>query len=173
MDRDIFKYNNGFTGSFLPLGILLVIYFFCRLFFQQLTIMKVGFIFPTGVIVEMFYGAGEFINNEWLFGIENTQFVLGESCSGTTFFSLLFAYIVYRIKTQSIAYVWLFLSYPIAIIANAMRVLSSIYAHNFLSNFNAFNFLEEAHVATGVIAFLCSFLIVAYFIESPKTKLQH
>lgn len=168
MNHGDLKYNNSSMNRFIPLGILLFAYFLCRLFFQQFAIMKVGFIFPTGVIVELFYGAGQFVNKEWLFGIENIQFVLGESCSGTTFFSLLFAYIIYRIKTQNIPYFWLFLAYPIAIIANAMRVLSSIYAHNFLSAFNVSTVLDEAHVITGVVAFLCSFLIVAYIIENPN-----
>ena len=164
------KSENSATDRFSPLVILLITYFLCRLLFQQFTIMKVGFIFPTGIIVEIFYGTGEFINKEWLFGIEQTRFVLGESCSGTTFFSLLFAYILYRIKTQNIPYFWLFLIYPVAIIANAMRVLSSIYAHNTLSAFNVSKFSNEAHVITGAIAFLCVFLIIAYIVENPNNE---
>ena len=164
------KSEDSATDRFSPLVILLITYFLCRLLFQQFTFMKIGFIFPTGIIVEIFYGTGEFINKEWLFGIEHTQFVLDESCSGTTFFSLLFAYILYRIKTQSIPFFWLFLTYPIAVIANAMRVLSSIYAHNTLSAFNVSKFSNEAHVITGAIAFLCVFLIIAYIVENPNNQ---
>lgn len=152
---------------------LFIVYFLCRLFFQQITIAKIGFIFPTGVIVEMFYGAGEFIKKEWLFRIEHTQFVLGESCSGTTFFSLLIAYIAYRIKTHKTPLIWLLLAYPIAIIANAMRVLSSIYAYNISAILNVSSFRDEVHVITGSIAFLCGFLFVAYIIEKPKHRLRH
>ena len=170
MANDPFKYDRNFMHRLISLGILLCVYFLCRLFFQQLTIMKVGFIFPTGVIVEMFYGAGEFVRGEWLFGIESTQFVIGESCSGTTFFSLLIAYIAYRIRTHKTSYFWLILAYPVAIVANAMRVLSSIYAHNILPTLNAMDFRDEVHVVTGAIAFLCSFLLIAYIIEKPQPE---
>jgi len=135
--------------------------------------MKTGFIFPTGLIVELFYGVGEYIGREWLFGIENTQFVLGESCSGTTFFSLLIAYIAFRIKTHQTSIIWFLLAYPIALIANAMRVLSSIYAHNTLALLNGHEFSDHVHVITGAVAFLCSFLLVAYTIEKPNRRLQY
>ena len=135
--------------------------------------MKTGFIFPTGLIVELFYGAGEYIGREWLFGIENTQFVLGDSCSGTTFCSLLIAYIAFRIKTHKTSIIWFLLAYPIALIANTMRVLSSIYAHSTLALLNGHEFSDHVHVITGAVAFLCSFLLVAYIIEKPNRRLQY
>ncbi len=159
--------------AILPFVILLSVYFLCRLVFQQLSVIKTGFIFPTGLLVEMFYGTGDYTTGEWLFNREQTRFVLGESCSGTTFFSLLLAYIAFRINTHRTSLLWLAYAYPITLIANAMRVLSSNYAHNVLGHFGAGRFADHAHVMTGAVAFLCSFLIVAYVIERPKTGLQY
>ncbi|MCP4333595.1 MAG: hypothetical protein GY785_13140 [Gammaproteobacteria bacterium] len=153
--------------------ILLFVYFLCRLFFQQLVVAKTAFIFPTGVLVGWFYGGGEYINREWLFGINETRFILGETCSGTTFFSLLVAYIVYRIKAHASSCIWLIWAYPIAIAANAMRVLSSIYAHNILTIFNTQAITDEVHVVTGATAFLFCFLLVAYFIEAADARSEH
>ena len=149
---------------------LCMVYFLCRLFFQQLSYMKLGFIYPTGVIVEWFYGMGEYINGEWLFGINQTQFVLGESCSGTTFFSLLIAYIALHISTHQTALIWLVLAFPITILANSMRVLSSIYAHNISTLLNIEMYRDEIHVVAGAIAFLSSLLIIAFLIEKPQMR---
>jgi len=155
-------------AKFFPFVILLSVYFLCRLFFQQLPMMKTAFIFPTGLIVDSFYGAGGYSAGEWLFNSEQTLFVLGESCSGTTFFSLLAAYIAFRIATHQTSWLWLVYAYPLTLMANSMRVLSSIYAHNSLVVFNAGQFAGPIHVFTGVVAFLCSFLFIAYIIERQK-----
>jgi len=153
-----------------PLLLLLLAYFLCRLFFQQFEIAKTAFIFPTGLFVEMFYGAGEYVGREWLFSIDRTQFVLGESCSGTTFFSLLAAYVVFRMKTHGTSFVWLLLAYPLALVANTMRVLSSIYAHETLALFDGHALDVYVHVVVGAMAFLCSFLMIAYVIERPNVR---
>lgn len=168
-NRSVFNqfFSNPRYSSYL---VLLLVYFLCRLFFQQLTSMKIGFIYPTGILVNLFYGIGEYINGEWLFNFVQTQFVLNESCSGTTFFSLLVAYIAFRMKTKSISFVWLVLVYPITLLANAMRVMSSIYAHNTTAFLNMSSIDTYVHVITGTIAFLCSFLCIAYLIEKPSNK---
>jgi exosortase/archaeosortase family protein len=168
-----FARHNEYFQRWLPLLILFAVYFFGRLFFQQLTLMKTAFIYPTGLIVESFYGAGNYTNKEWLFGFKGTQFILGESCSGTTFFSLLIAYICFRTLTHKTPLIWLAFAYPIAIFANAMRVLSSIYAHNGLATFNGLHLSSQLHVFTGAITFLCCFLVIAYFIEKPKGSFQY
>lgn len=167
--------SNRFSRNprILPYVILLLVYFFCRILFQQFTVLKAAFIYPAGLVVELFYGYGNYIDQEWLFIIGQTQFVFGESCSGTTFFSLLVAYIAFRMMTHRTSFVWLLLCYPIALAANAMRVLSSINAHSALALFNAAEFADHAHVVTGSIAFLCSFLLIAYIIEKPKSRLQN
>ncbi|MFQ3244261.1 MAG: exosortase/archaeosortase family protein [Arenicella sp.] len=151
----------------LPLFALLITYFLLRVLFKQYIEAKTWFIYPSGVVVNWFKGSGEYLNYEWVFGIQSTRFVLGEPCSGTTFFSLLIAYIVYRILTHRASLMWLLLAYPIAIAANSMRVLSSISAHNSLAYLNALKFTSEVHVITGTIAFSVSFLLVAYLIERP------
>lgn len=170
--KRLYRHTEYFQ-RWLPQLTLLAVYFFGRLFFQQLTVMKTAFIYPTGLLVESFYGAGSYVNKEWLFGFNGTQFILGESCSGTTFFSLLIAYISFRALTHKTSLVWLALAYPIVIIANTMRVLSSIYAHNGLVSFDGLHFSSQVHVFTGAITFLCCFLIIAYFIEKPASKLQY
>ena len=157
----------------LAIAALFFSYFICRVFFQQLTVAKSAFIFPTGIIVEWFYDAGSYIGGEWIYEIGSTQFILGESCSGTTFFSLLVAYFIYRSLTLNSSYVWLLLAYPITIFANAMRVLSSISAHNLLAVLDASAYRDEVHAITGAIAFLTCFLLVAMFIESnPRTAIK-
>lgn len=152
---------------FLPVFALLLTYFLLRVFFKQYVVAKTWFIYPSGVIVNWFNGSGEYLSQEWVFGIQSTRFVLGEPCSGTTFFSLLLAYIVYRTLTHRTPLIWLLLAYPIAIAANSMRVLSSITAHNTLAYLNALTVTSEVHVITGTIAFSISFLLVAYLIERP------
>jgi len=151
-----------------PLLVLLLTYFLLRLFFQQLVMAKSWFIYPSGLVVNLFHGAGEYLNHEWLFAINRTNYILGEPCSGTTFFSLLLAYLVYRHITHKASLVWLPLAYPIAIFANAMRVLSSMHAHDSLTHINATALGSELHVAMGVIAFCSSFLVVAYLVEKPQ-----
>lgn len=149
------------------LGVLLCVYFLCRLIFQQFPVVKTAFIFPTGWIVQAFHGAGRFVDGQWFFDIHRTMFVLGESCSGTTFFSLLVAYICFRIRTKSTSSIWLLWAYPVSIVANAIRVQSSMFAHNTLTLISASDFSDQMHVATGTVTFLCSFLCFVYIIERP------
>ncbi len=170
--------NRFFRGSggyhrWLPIFTLLLVYFLSRFLFQQLTVLKSAFIYPTGLIVEFFYGAGNYIQREWLFEFNGTQFVLGESCSGTTFFGLLIAYICFRVLTHKTSMIWLAFAYPLAIFANAMRVLSSIYAHNGLATIDGLHISSQVHVFTGAITFLCCFLVIAYYIEKPESRFQY
>lgn len=121
----------------------------------------------------MFYGFGEYSEGAWLFYAGKTRFVLAESCSGTTFFSLLVAYIAFRIKTHGIALLWLVYAYPITLLANAFRVISSIPAHNLLAHYQFDAISNEIHVVAGVSAFLLCYLPVAYLIERSTKDLQH
>ncbi|WP_113953143.1 hypothetical protein [Arenicella xantha] len=152
----------------LPLSALLLTYFLLRLFFQQYVAAKSWFIFPSGMVVNWFNGTGIYIHSEWVFNVDGTRFVLGAPCSGTTFFSLLSAYVVYRLLTHKISVSWLLLVYPIAIAVNSMRVLSSIPAHNALVHLNLTSLSTNVHVITGTVTFATCFLLLAYLIEKTN-----
>lgn len=157
----------------IQIAVLLLVYFLGRLVFQQFPELKILFIYPTGLLVDLFYNFGYFTGSEWIFGINQTRFVIDASCSGTTFFSLLGAYFAFRILTHKIPLFWLASLLPIVLIANSMRVLSSIYAHELGAFFNMQQHSDIIHVATGSITFALVFLIIALFIEKPKGILQH
>lgn len=157
----------------MPMATLLLCYLFLRLFFQQVAMAKIGFIYSSGVLVNWFYGLGHYVNGEWFFGIGSTQFILGASCSGTTFFSLLVAYLAYRRLTHQTSTLWLLMAFPIAILANAMRVLSSIFAHLCLAKLDQLTFTSEVHTATGSITFFMCFIAVAYFVEKNQVSSYH
>ncbi|MEJ2445721.1 MAG: archaeosortase/exosortase family protein, partial [Exilibacterium sp.] len=142
-----------------------------RLVFQQLPFVKVIFIYPTGFLTNAFYGTGFYLNSEWVYFLDNTKFVLGESCSGTTFFSILVAYLIYAKIAYNISLLWLLFAYPITLISNSMRVLSSIYAHNVLASLKAQSYGDYIHVMTGTVTFLSCLLLIAVLIE--KTRKVH
>lgn len=148
---------------------LLFAYFILRILFQQLPEAKTLFIYPTGLIVDVFYGTGRYIQPEWIYFMGKTQFILGDTCSGTTFFSLLFSYLIYRILTLKVSWLWLAAAFPVTLIANSMRVLSSMHAHNFLTVLGLEQHGDSVHAITGTATFLTCFLIMTYFIEKGKS----
>ncbi len=152
----------------LPVVTLLVVYFLCRLLFQQLPMLKSVFIYPTGLIVKAFYGSGKYMDAEWTYFLGNTQFTLGETCSGTTFFSLLFAFLVFKAFTCKTPAIWLLFVYPIVLLVNTMRVLCSIHIHVYLTGIGAQAYSDYVHVMTGTTTFLSCFLLIAYFIEKGR-----
>lgn len=155
--------------AIIGLLVLLGSYFVVRLIFQQLTELKTLFIYSTGYVVHLFHGVGSYINSEWLFVLNQTQFVLNASCSGTTFFSLLVSYLLYRKYSVGLSNTWLWLAFPITIAANTMRVLSAMHIHNLSAQFGWQQFDADLHVATGTVAFLISFLLVTYCIERQRS----
>ena len=155
----------------IHIAALLLSYLGARTVFQQLPELKSLFIYPTGVIVNSFYATGSHINSEWVYIFNQTKFVLGESCSGTTFFSLLISYLIYSRLKNNTPLFWLALTYPITLVANTMRVLSSIYAHQFLAHINAENYSDSIHVVTGTVTFLSCLLLVALLIEKSGNTL--
>jgi exosortase K len=141
--------------------------------FQQIPILKSLFIYPTGVLVNAFYGIGAYTGSEWVYNFNQTRFVLGESCSGTTFFCLLSAYLIYSIIVHKTSLAWLLLTYPITLTANTMRVLSSIYAHRFLVYANAEDYGDAVHVIMGSTTFVSCLLLVALLIGRTRKNLSH
>jgi exosortase K len=148
---------------------LLFAYFILRILFQRLPEAKTLFIYPTGLIVDVFYGTGSYIQPEWIYFMGKTQFILGDTCSGTTFFSLLFSYLIYRILTLKVSWFWLAAAFPVTLIANGMRVLSSMHAHNYLTALGLDQYGDSVHAITGTATFLTCFLIMTYFIEKGKS----
>lgn len=151
---------------------LIVSYFCLRLLFQQIALLKLGFIFPTGSLVNGFYQSGLFDGRAWQFYLDRTHFTLAESCSGTTFFSLLAAYFVYQQRQLFPESGWprlmlrsLLLAYPVAIIANAIRVVSSIEAHRLLVTIDQISVTDQVHTLVGSMVFLAVFLLCAIGID--------
>lgn len=155
-------------SKIFSLSALLLVYFLFRLIFQQFPYIKSIFIYPTGLLTNAFYGTGYYLNSEWVYFLGNTQFVLGESCSGTTFFSVLFAYLIYTKIEYKTPIVWLLLAYPVTLIGNSMRVLSSIYAHTALARIDAQRFADHIHVVTGTVTFLSCLLLIVLLIEKTR-----
>lgn len=153
------------TNAFFPQSLLLLAYLLLRTLFQQIPDLKTLFIYPTGVLVSVFFGTGEYTGSEWIYLFDQTQFVLGDSCSGTTFFSLLCAYLIYAKARYKTPLTWLWLAYPATVLANTMRVLSSIYASGMLTQLNAEAYGDAIHTITGTVTFLSCLLATALFIE--------
>jgi len=152
-----------------PYSVLLLSYLGLRLIFQQLTMLKLGFIYPTGLLVSGFYDAGVFSGQGWSFFIGSTEFVLSESCSGTTFFCLLMAFMCFRVQTKTASYWWLLAVYPIAILANTIRVVSSMEAHRFLVLVNQADITDPVHTLVGSMVFLAVFLLVSIILDWRKS----
>ena len=166
---DFFKL--GKLSSYLkqyPYFVLFLIYLLLRFTFQQLTLLKQAFIYPTGKIIDSLYFSGEYIHGEWIYYLINTKFILGESCSGTTFFSLITAYLTFLIVKENISKKWLILTFPITILANTIRVISSMYAHQFTVSIKQAHLSDLVHVAVGVITFLCCFMSIIFIIQYKK-----
>lgn len=160
-------------GQLIPVIFLLSTYLVIRIVFQQVSTLKLVFIYPTGVLIKSFFGNGQYINQEWHLVLNQTQFVLGESCSGTTFFSLLCAYLTYLILKRRASLVWLLLAYPITLIANAMRVTSSIYIHNILNEADVSGYHEAVHIFTGTATFFSCLLLTSLLIDKTGIQFTH
>ncbi|WP_185231052.1 archaeosortase/exosortase family protein [Teredinibacter franksiae] len=144
---------------------LLAVYLGFRLFFKFIPDAKLAFIYPSGVFVNAFLSGGEYSMGEWLFGGDSkTVYILGESCSGTTFFSMLFAYMTYSV-VKGYRWWWLLLVYPLSLMANTIRVISSIYAHQLIKGSAISIYAEYVHIACGVAAFLVTFILVVYILD--------
>lgn len=151
--------------QWLPISGLLLCYLLLRLLFRYLPELKTLFIYPTGLLTNAFYHTGDYIAKEWIYTLGNTRFVLGESCSGTTFFSLVGAYLVYNALRTPKPRVYFLAVYPLTVIANSMRVLSSIYAQNLALHAGIEHLSPVIHVVTGTITFLSAFLAFALLID--------
>lgn len=164
-------------AAIMPMVTLLAVYFLCRLLFQRFAELKTAFIYPTGYLLHLFYDAGEYARHEWHFVVDGTRFIVGDVCSGTTFFCLLLAYVCCRLHTRTAHWAWLLPLYPVAITANAMRVQSSFYTYQALSFTGYQGFNEFVHVVTGTVTFLCCFLVLAFWVEGApamwRRRLEH
>lgn len=160
-------------AGFDPIALagLFAVYGAWRLFFQQVVTAKVAFIYPTGLLLQPYVGAGAFTDGQWEFLLSGTWFVINEQCSGTTFFSLLFAYICYLRFSGATSQIipWLLAAYPIAVIANVMRVQCAILIHEMTGGTVLSALQESLHVIVGVFAFLFCFLATAWAIDAVHT----
>lgn len=156
----------------LGIGVLLLAYLLCRVAFAQLPVLKQLFIWPSGQILSALYGAGEYTGDQWRFVFGSVSYLLDASCSGTTFFSLLLAYLCFRVYTHRINPLWLVAAYPIALIANVMRVHCAIFLDQWLRWADQLAFSQFVHVLAGVVAFLCCFVVVAWCVERPTLRLN-
>lgn len=156
----------------IPYIALLLCYLLFRLIFRFIPEAKLAFIYPSGVLVQSFFTSGSYHVDEWQFLFGETLFILGESCSGTTFFSMLIAYVIYSMFRGD-SWLWLLAVYPVTLIANTIRVISSIYAHNLATISGVAGFDEYIHIICGVSAFLVSFIIMVYLMDYFKRDHAH
>ena len=149
----------------LPIVLLLSSYFGLRVLFKYWEASKQAFIYPTGYLVNCFYGQGSYTGNQWQLAIGNTPFTLSSQCSGTTFFSLLVAFIIFKAAQQPRWWAYLLLAYPITLIANTTRVTSLMFTHKTLAHINAIQYDEIAHIIVGTVTFLSFFLMCILIFE--------
>lgn len=151
--------------SILPIIMLLSSYLGLRVLFKYWEASKQAFIYPTGYLVNVFYGHGGYTGREWQLTIGNTPFTLSSQCSGTTFFSLLVAFILFKAAQQPRWWAYLLLAYPITLIANTARVTSLMFTHKTLACIGASQLDEVAHILVGTVTFLSFFLICIFVFE--------
>ncbi len=165
------------TGRYLiAIATMFVTFALLRLLFREVDELKLAFIYPTGWLVHSFLSSGVFALGEWHFSLvstlagstHGTRFILGESCSGTTFFCLLCAFFALRRATHGISGWWLIAAWPITLVANAIRVLSAIYLHKGLAIVGLEVWQASAHVITGTLTFLTLLLVVSWWVERPR-----
>ena len=154
--------------GFKDLAVLLTAYFCLRVLFVSIPVLKTWlFIQPAGGLVALFWGAGLFDGTAWIYEAGHFQVVLNASCSGTTFFSILAAYTLMKYLSGDISAWWLFASYPIALSANASRVLSSIYVYGYSPAWFSPNTHEALHIVVGVVIFALTLIALSLVWEFP------
>ena len=144
---------------------MLLTYVVLRVLFREFSELKDVFIYPVGWLVAQFLGSGQPVQGDWWFTLGTTRFVLNESCSGTTFFSLLCGYFVLRLQTHRCSPWWLVATYPLVLLANTVRVLSATYVHVLLAGQSLPLLQDSAHVITGTVTFLGLLIAVALYVE--------
>ena len=153
-----------------PLLWLLVTYALLRILFYQWPQIKAAFIYPTGLLVNLMGFAGEYAFDEWSYRFQTVRFTLGELCSGTTFFCLVMAFLVYQWRSQRVSPIWFVVAYPLTIVANAIRVGSSMILYLLLDSMQLSYLNEPFHLACGVVTFLTALLALAYLIETGRRR---
>ncbi|CAK0779717.1 membrane hypothetical protein [Gammaproteobacteria bacterium] len=149
-------------------SVLVGIYLVLRaLFYVFPTLKTLFFIYPVGGLVSAFLGMGDFGHGEWLFMVGTTRVTLGGLCSGTTFFSLLMAYLGMRYQSGGLSAGWLVAGYPLALLTNASRVVCSIqvYAHG--GRLMPLAMQEHIHEAIGVVVFATTLIMLTLILERP------
>ena len=164
-------FSGSLTGtrtSFSALIWLLAVYFLFRVLFSQWPDLKEAFIYPTGILVNLSGLSGEYAQGEWRYQFQTVRFILGELCSGTTFFSLVTAYLIYQWRLRYIGLSWLALAYPVTILANAIRVTASMILYLLLDSMQLTDLNEPLHIVCGVVTFLTTLLALAYLIDITR-----
>lgn len=157
----------------LPILALLTSYLGLRVVFHQWEATKQCFVYPVGYLVKLFYGQGVYTGLEWRFSVGEVPFTLSTQCSGTTFFSLLTAFILYKATQRPYWLRYLLLAYPLALFANSARIISVILTHKVLGHLHAEHLSDAAHVLVGAVTFLSFFLFFVLVVElhhKPHTK---
>jgi len=159
--RSLFQ---GFT-------ILIAVYAALRLLFFLVPALKsLLFIAPAGGLVALFWGGGSFIDGEWLYQAGGLQIRFGAVCSGTTFFSLLSAYTTMQWASGRRSAWWLAACYPLALAANAARVLCSIYMEAATAHLLSPQMLEHLHLLVGVAVFSTTFAGLILYWERDNLR---
>lgn len=140
----------GFKG----VVILVCVYIGFRLLFYSFPGLKsLFFIRPVGSLISLFWGVGVFNGNEWVYETGGIKIILGELCSGTTFFCLLSAYVIMKYSSGGLSAWWIAACYPLSLVTNASRVLCSVYVSGYTMNQFSESTHSQIHLFVGVIVF--------------------
>ena len=159
-----------------------------------------AFIYPSGLVVNGIHGGGEFIDGEWFFFLGRTEFILGESCSGSAFFTVVLFYVGYGLWVDSKrsrrqpgnqtgsgrlvrvskpmtrfmihSTVMFGALYLFVIAVNGFRVWTSMLVHTALLDSGHGVFRDEVHTLVGAVVFSLGFLAVFLWINKREARIQ-
>jgi len=158
--------HKGPPSLLKSISLLTGVYALFRLVFYFYPKLKtLCFIHPTGKLVSLFWGMGKFYREEWVYEMGRMRVVLGELCSGTTFFSLLVAYMIMRYSVGRLSLWWIAASYPLSLFINAARVICSAYVSYPVIRYLPDHTHDHIHLAIGVIIFFTAFIVLTLFWE--------
>ena len=148
-----------------PVLALISSYGVLRFIFQHWESSKQAFIYPVGYFIQSYFGRGFYTGEQWLFDVGGMPFTLSTQCSGTTFFSLITAFVIYKSLHNTRLVPLLLVAYPLALVANVVRVTSLIITHRLLDQLKLTQFNDAAHVLIGTVSFLSILLIFVWLLE--------
>jgi exosortase K len=146
--------------------IFLVLSFMLVTLFENLKVELTYFVYPTGKLTSFFCGGfSSFSEEGFRLLIAEVPVLISTACSGLTFFCILFSFItISRISIYKKISL-LLLCYPLTIIANMFRIISSAHTHQLIGSHLPGGLFHTVHLVTGVIVYLTFFIFISLFIQ--------